>query len=93
MAASGCHYCGTTGVTMRPYGPGATDVCHDCAFATPERRAATEAAMDAMANAAAAASPTGVVAITESEGFVPWTGPLPRCRPKPTRRTNGDEKK
>jgi len=36
-----CHYCGTS-KDLRPYGPGHSMVCFDCAMSTPERREETK---------------------------------------------------
>lgn len=68
-----CHYCGTSERMLRPYGPAGADVCHACANATPERTAATTAAMVAVFAAAEAMSPTHVV-VLRFDGFHPSDG-------------------
>jgi hypothetical protein len=45
-----CFYCDKT-TDLRPYGPDGADICHKCATATPERRAAAEAEMERYINA------------------------------------------
>ena len=79
-----CHYCGTTDTgkrlkkgddrctEMRPYGPGGSWVCYSCAFESPERKAVTEASLGALLEGSAAISPSGVVAIGETEGPRPF---------------------
>lgn len=53
---------------LRPYGPGGSTICFQCAFATPEDEATTKASMRALMGAAAAVSPTGVIAIGTPDG-------------------------
>lgn len=49
-------------------GPGGSTICFQCAFATPEDEETTKASMRALMGAAAAVSPTGVVAIGTPDG-------------------------
>lgn len=70
MTDPSCYYgCGKT-TELRPYGPGGNPVCFDCAMATPERKAITDRAFEAVVNAAQAASPTGEVLLNE-DGISP----------------------
>jgi hypothetical protein len=59
-------------VELRPYGPGGTDICFGCATLTPERKNAAENAFYALLEANEAISPTGVVAIGQDSGPVPF---------------------
>lgn len=75
MSERVCHYgCGKT-TDLRPYGPGGALVCRPCANATPERRATTEAAMEAVFYAAEAMAPNRLV-ILGKDGFHPSDGTL-----------------
>lgn len=65
-----CHYCGTTERSLRPYGPGGAFICLPCGHETPERLAETDANMALALELAEAASPDGVVFITDD-------GPMP----------------
>lgn len=51
---------------LRGYGPGGALTCYPCAMSTPERQATAEAAFRALAEAAAAMSPDGIVTITDT---------------------------
>ncbi len=46
-----CASCGKV-AEVRPYGPGGSLICFDCAFGTPESKKATEKAFAAQLNAA-----------------------------------------
>ncbi len=59
-------------VELRPYGPGGADICHECAFASPEQRAQTEANFAALIGANEAVSPVGVAMIGQDNGPVPF---------------------
>lgn len=59
-------------VELRPYGPGGADICHECAFATPEQRAQTKANFAALIDANGAVSPVGVAMIGQDSGPVPF---------------------
>jgi hypothetical protein len=59
-------------VELRPYGPGGADICHECAFATPEAKAQTEAAFTSLVEANEAVSPVGVAMIGQDSGPVPF---------------------
>ena len=61
-----CHYCGTSEEELRPYGPGGSWVCWECAMATPERKTQTEQAFGALLDAAGSVS--DVVAIGQPSG-------------------------
>jgi hypothetical protein len=67
-----CHYCHSTEKELRPYGPGGAMVCHPCATATPEREKQTEAAFYALLDGAEAISQTGIAAIGQESGPVPF---------------------
>jgi len=60
-----CHKPGTdTGDSeLRPYGPGGTLICYGCAHATPEMEQIVERNLAAQFEAAAAASPDGIVVL------------------------------
>lgn len=70
-----CVHCGT-GETddpeteLRPYGPGGAWVCYRCAMSTPEREAEAERAFTALLEAAAV--PTGIAAIGDTDGPQPF---------------------
>ena len=70
--SDGCHYCGSTEEDLRPYGPGGSPICYPCMKADPARERAAENALGGLIDAAAAISPTGVVAIGEPEGPRPF---------------------
>jgi hypothetical protein len=72
MSELGCHYCATTARELRPYGPGGSLICFTCMKASPEREAAAHGALGALLDAAAAISPTGVVAIGDAGGPRPF---------------------
>lgn len=63
-----CHYCQNEKVELRPYGPGGSWVCYDCANETPERTAETQNNFYTLMDAASAASETGIVIIGEENG-------------------------
>lgn len=79
-----CCHCGTadTGkrhkrgddrcTELRPYGPGGSWVCYDCAFSTPERKTQTEGAFSVLLDGSSAISPTGAVVIGEVSGPRPF---------------------
>jgi hypothetical protein len=46
-----CHYCSKS-KEVRPYGPKGEWICFECAFASSDRKAQTEAAYTAQLNAA-----------------------------------------
>lgn len=60
-----CHHCGKQ-TDLRPYGPKGEWVCFDCAFSTPERKAATEQQFAEQLNAA------GPVSLLTDNGPVPF---------------------
>jgi hypothetical protein len=74
MSSGSCFYCGSADKELRPYGPGGSMVCHDCAFATPEREAATKGAFFALLEGASAAG-GGVASIGTPEGPNPFRLP------------------
>ena len=59
-------------VELRPYGPGGTDICFQCAFATPDAEKQTKGAFGALLDASEAISPIGVAAIGEPTGPRPF---------------------
>lgn len=65
-----CETCNEAG-ELRPYGPGGSLICFDCAFATPETTAQTEAAFHTQIEAAEAMSDVGVTLIGGESGPEP----------------------
>lgn len=72
MPENVCYYCGPTDRELRPYGPGGSPICFPCMKASPEREEAAKQAFGALLDGSAAISPTGVVAIGESDGPRPF---------------------
>lgn len=70
MTDHACHYCGTTEKELRPYGPGGSNVCFQCAFATPERERETEAAFGSLLDANSMIA--DVIQIGSEEGPIPF---------------------
>lgn len=62
---------------LRPYGPRGEWVCFKCALATPEDKAATEAAFGSQLNSAIDAG-NGIAIAGSEVGPYPYTGP--RCQ-------------
>lgn len=50
-------------VELRPYGPGGTPICYECATASPEAQEQAKRAFGALLDASTAASPTGTAVI------------------------------
>lgn len=68
-----CYYgCGATD-ELRPYGPDGSDVCFDCAMASPEREAETARNFDVVVSAAEAMSPVGGI-VVDADGVHPMPG-------------------
>lgn len=59
-------------VELRPYGPGGTDICHECATATPEAEKQARQAFFALLEANATVSPVGAAMIGQDSGPVPF---------------------
>lgn len=68
MSGKRCHYCCRTDEELRPYGPGGSMVCFDCAT-SPEHEGETKANYNALLDAAAAIS--DVITIGTEEGPQP----------------------
>lgn len=85
-----CHYCGraenfpaapgSKQVELRPYGPGGSDVCFECATSSPEREKQTERAFGTILQGNEAISPVGIAAITD-KGLIPFDPEMPKGAP------------
>lgn len=67
-----CYWCGTDCEGLRPYGPGGSWCCVDCAVADDDRFNECAGRFHALVDAAEAISPTGIVAV-DADGPRPWT--------------------
>jgi hypothetical protein len=63
-----CHYCLEPNEDMRPYGPGGSKVCYDCATATPEREQETSLNFIALLEATAATVSSGTKVVLIGDG-------------------------
>lgn len=71
MSEHVCCWCGQSPAGMRPYSPGGSWCCVDCALATDERFDECVGRFHALIDAAEAISPSGIVAI-DADGPRPY---------------------